>query len=94
VAKYEVNWVPITDVPGDLEYLVECCKAERLWPLIDIVATLMECSKSEARRLIEGKAVTIDDAILNEVDIYIDINSEEQHIKIGKRNHFRIKLEE
>jgi tyrosyl-tRNA synthetase len=79
--RYDLEWTP-----PDQELIQNL----QVHPLIDLVAELMNCSKSDARRLIESRAVSLDDAILDHTDIWIEANNVIARVKIGKRNHFRV----
>ena len=47
-------------------------------------------SKSEAKRLIEGGGIKIDDDQINEVNLTIDKSYNEKILKIGKKKYFKI----
>ena len=47
-------------------------------------------SKSEAKRLIEGGGIKIDDAQINDINLTIDKSYNEKILKIGKKKYFKI----
>ena len=47
-------------------------------------------SKSEAKRLIEGGGMKIDDDQINDINLTIDKSYNEKILKIGKKNYFKI----
>tara|TARA_B100000902_G_scaffold388361_1_gene433819 strand:- start:1194 stop:2423 length:1230 start_codon:yes stop_codon:yes gene_type:complete len=60
-----------------------------------IVFSKLESSKSEIRRLIKGKAIKINNDIIDDEKFVIDINLyKENYLKlsIGKKRHFKIEL--
>ena len=47
-------------------------------------------SKSEAKRLIEGGGIKIDDDLINDINLTIDKSYNEKILKIGKKKYFKI----
>ena len=47
-------------------------------------------SKSEAKRLIEGGGIKIDDDQINDINLTIDKSYDEKILKIGKKKYFKI----
>ena len=59
--------------------------------LIDtLTSTSMVSSKSEAKRLIEGGGMKIDDDQINDINLTIDKSYNEKILKIGKKKYFKI----
>ncbi|MCK9575903.1 MAG: tyrosine--tRNA ligase [Clostridia bacterium] len=59
--------------------------------IIDILLTLkLVPSKSEARRLIEGGGVKVDDENINSIDYAIPVNKKEFVIHKGKKAHIKV----
>ena len=59
--------------------------------LIDtLVSNSMVSSKSEAKRLIEGGGIKIDDDQINNINLTIDKSYNEKILKIGKKKYFKI----
>ena len=50
----------------------------------------MVSSKSEAKRLIEGGGIKIDDDQINDINLTIDKSYNEKILKIGKKKYFKI----
>ena len=59
--------------------------------LIDtLTSNSMVSSKSEAKRLIEGGGIKIDDDQINDINLTIDKSYNEKILKIGKKKYFKI----
>ena len=59
--------------------------------LIDtLTSNSMVSSKSEAKRLIEGGGIKIDDDQINNINLTIDKSYNEKILKIGKKKYFKI----
>ena len=59
--------------------------------LIDtLTSNSMVSSKSEAKRLIEGGGIKIDDDQINDINLTIDMSYNEKILKIGKKKYFKI----
>ena len=59
--------------------------------LIDtLTSSSMVSSKSEAKRLIEGGGIKIDDDQINDINLTIDKSYNEKILKIGKKKYFKI----
>lgn len=83
--KHTLDWNALSK--EDYESFLQ----SNVMPLIDLVASCAEISKSEARRLIRGGAVAIDDIRMEHEDIYVELNGEESTLQVGKRKFFRFK---
>ena len=83
--KHSLEWAPLSD--EDYESFLQ----SNVMPLIDLVHQCADVSKSEARRLIKGGAVAIDDIRMDHEDIYVELNGEESTLQVGKRKFFRFK---
>ncbi|TCD47088.1 tyrosine--tRNA ligase [Chlorobium sp. N1] len=64
---------------------------ERELPLVDLLAALgAASSKNEARRLIQQKAVSIDEERIEDIKAVVALTAEPKTLKAGKRKFYRI----
>jgi len=83
--KHTLEWDALSE--EDYESFLQ----SNVMPLINLVSSCANVSKSEARRLIRGGAVAIDDIRMEHEDIYVEVNGEESVLQVGKRKFFRFK---
>lgn len=78
-------------LPDEIEEVRVSCHGEDL-PIADLLAELkMVSSKSEARRLIQQNAVTVNDQKVKEID-YLLKRSGEYLLKVGKRRFKKVRF--
>jgi len=77
--KHTLEWDALSE--EDYESFLQ----SNVMPLINLVSSCANVSKSEARRLIRGGAVAIDDIRMEHEDIYVEVNGEESVLQVGKR---------
>jgi tyrosyl-tRNA synthetase len=66
---------------------------QKVLPAYEIVAECAGISKAEARRLVTQGAVRLDDSRISDPGQEISILLQEQILRVGKRNFFRVKYE-
>lgn len=75
-------------LPEDIEI---CTLKEKNWNIVDLLAqTGLATSKSDARRLIEGNGVRVNEQKVSSVEQQLDI-SKETLIQVGKRKFLKVK---
>jgi tyrosyl-tRNA synthetase len=75
-------------IPDDIKTLE---LKEKKWNIVDLLAeTGLVSSKSEARRLVQGGGVKVDNEKIGDIEEEIEI-SEEKTIQVGKRRFIKVK---
>ena len=88
--EYFVNLFKKKAIPDEIEE-TKLSKSE--WGLLDLIVELeMASSKGEARRLVQGGAVKINEEKIDDVELIIKISENKTLIQVGKRKFRRISL--
>jgi tyrosyl-tRNA synthetase len=81
------------DVPEEVEEISLAAEREGLWIVKALTAARLCKSSSEARRMIQQGAVSVDGEKLSDVERRLSRRGEAYTLKVGKRQFIRIRVE-